>query len=48
MFEPGSEGEWEEREKEIKLERTRLEGLIRESWMETSQSKSTRQLDDNY
>lgn len=34
MFELGFEGEWEEREKEIKLERIRFEGLIREFWME--------------
>lgn len=44
MFEPGLEGEWEETEKKIQLEKTRLEGLIRDSWIETSQSKPSRQV----
>lgn len=39
-----TEGEGKEREKEIKLERTRFEELIREPRIDTSQSKSSRQI----
>jgi len=44
MSAPGLEGEWEETE-ENTLGSSRFEGLIRDSWIETSHSKLSRQVD---
>ena len=43
MSAPGLEGEWEETE-ENTLGSSRSEGLIRDSWIETSHSKLSRQV----
>lgn len=43
MSAPGLEGEWEETE-ENTLGSSSFEGLIRDSWIETSHSKLSRQV----